>query len=317
MLSKEYRILIVEDGKTNQKVLWETLNKDYTLQIIETGKSALAIVTDFRPHLILLDIILPDITGFDVLKILKSSSETRSTPVLIITGLDSDTDEEKGLLMGAVDYIRKPFSPTILKARVKNHIQIVRQIETIEKMGYIDALTNLPNRRKFNYRLEYEWNRAIRKETNIGIMLMDLDSFKNYNDIYGHTQGDLLLQEVGKVLKKALKRSTDLPCRWGGEEFAILLPETNLQNLLLIAEKIRANIEKIRIPTMNEKQSTQITASIGAILVPPRQSDIAVDFMDKADQLLYQAKKLGKNQVQYKHYYSNLDTVTLKIAQGE
>lgn len=301
-MSKEYRILIIEDGKLHQKVLWKALWEDYTLEIMETGEHALETVIRFNPHLILLDLVLPDISGFDILKKLKQSGKTRAIPVLIITGLDSEEDEEKGLLMGAVDYIRKPFSTTILKARVKNHIQIVRQIQTIEQLGYIDALTELPNRRKFDYLLEYEWGRSLRKQNRLGILLLDLDSFKTYNDLYGHAQGDVLLQELGKVLKSTLQRSTDVACRWGGEEFVVLLPETDEQNVLVMAEKIRNNIENMQVQTLKDKTPTRITASIGAILVTPQQTDTVADFMNKVDQLLYKAKRQGKNQVRYEQY---------------
>ena len=295
--SKEYRILIIEDGKVNQKVLVDTLQDTYTIYTAVSGKSAIKMAKKFHPHLILLDIVLPDINGFDVLKQLKEDRTTKNIPVIFITGLDNDKDEEKGLTMGAVDYIRKPFNSFLVKARVDIHIQIAAQLLAIEKLSFFDALTDLPNRRKFDYHMEYEWQRAIRKKTLIGLLMMDLDSFKSYNDNYGHTQGDVMLKAVAEVLKSTLNRSTDMPCRWGGEEFAVLIPETTQEGLLLIAEKIRAEIEMLKVPNTLTNEVTKITVSIGAICVIPRQHELLAEFIGKADSLLYKAKKEGRNRV--------------------
>lgn len=295
---KEYKILIIEDGKLNQKVLADTLQDMYTLHVISTGKSAVKSARRFHPHLILLDIILPDINGFDVLKQLKKNRDTQNIPVIIITGLDNDTDEETGLSLGAVDYIRKPFNNVLVKARVNIHIQIAKQLLTIEQLSFFDSLTELPNRRKFDYHMEYEWHRAIRKKTLMGLLMMDLDNFKNYNDNYGHRQGDLMLKAVADVLRKTLSRATDIPCRWGGEEFAVLIPETDKDGLLIIAEKIRAEIESLKVPNLNG-EDTNLTISVGAVCTIPAPHESAIDFIDKADCLLYEAKKEGKNRVRF------------------
>uniref|UniRef100_UPI0006D153D3 diguanylate cyclase n=1 Tax=Clostridium sp. NkU-1 TaxID=1095009 RepID=UPI0006D153D3 len=260
-----YKILIVEDGKVSQKVLVDTLQDTYNVRVVSTGKEAMQMVKQFRPHLILLDIILPDANGFDVLKELKETQSTQNVPIIVITGLDNDQDEEKALCLGAVDYIRKPFNKVLLNARVKIHIKIVEQLLTIEKLGFYDGLTGLANRRKFDYHMGYEWQRALRKKTTIGLLMMDLDNFKNYNDTYGHRQGDIMLKAVAGVLNKILNRATDLPCRWGGEEFAVLISETSLEKVLLIAEKIRSGIEALEVPRSNSDEITRITASISAI----------------------------------------------------
>lgn len=296
--TKEFKILIIEDGELNRKVLTDALQDIYVLDAISSGKDAIKKIREFRPHLILLDIILPDINGFDVLKQVKETHDLKDIPVIIITGLDNDQDEEKGLSMGAVDYIRKPFNSFLVKARVNTHIQITKQMLMIEKLSFYDALTCLPNRRKFDYHVEYEWHRAIRKKSFIGFLMMDLDNFKNYNDHYGHAQGDEMLRGVAEVLRNTLNRSTDIPCRWGGEEFAVLIPETNPEELLLIAEKIRAEIEVLKVPSIRTNEATRITISIGAGCMVPRQNELLGEFIQNVDRLLYKAKNGGKNQVQ-------------------
>lgn len=298
-VENEYRILIVEDGHINQKILKDTLQSNYQIAVAENGKQALKSIVEFKPHLILLDIILPDMNGFALLRKLKESDATRSIAVIIITGLDSDADEEKGLVLGAVDYIKKPFNSTIVKARVRTHLQILKQIETIEQQSFMDALTGLPNRRKFNYQIEYEWNRSIRKQTCVSLIMMDLDNFKNYNDTYGHTQGDIMLQQVAEVMKNTLKRSTDFTCRWGGEEFAALFPETSCETAIIMAEKIRQIIANKEVPCINSNTITKMTVSMGVCSATPKKGDSLVSFIEKADQLLYEAKKRGKNQVFY------------------
>jgi PleD family two-component response regulator len=142
-------------------VLVDTLQDTYNVRVVSTGKEAMQMVKQFRPHLILLDIILPDANGFDVLKELKETQSTQNVPIIVITGLDNDQDEEKALCLGAVDYIRKPFNKVLLNARVKIHIKIVEQLLTIEKLGFYDGLTGLANRRKFDYHMGYEWQRAL------------------------------------------------------------------------------------------------------------------------------------------------------------
>lgn len=298
----EYKILIIEDGELNRKVLVDTLQGTYKLHTVSSGKDAIKVVRRFHPHLILLDILLPDINGFDVLKQFKEMHDIKNTPVLIITGLDNDEDEEKGLSMGAVDYIRKPFNSFLVKARVNTHIQIVKQMLMIEKLSFYDSLTCLPNRRKFDYHLEYEWHRAVRKKTLMGLLMMDLDNFKNYNDYYGHAQGDAMLKAVAGVLKSILNRSTDIPCRWGGEELAVLVPETTEEGLLLIAEKIRAEIEMLKVPHLRSNEATGITISIGAGYMVPHQDELLGEFVETVDRLLYKAKNEGKNQVQSLQY---------------
>jgi len=298
--TREFRVLIVDDSKLNQHVLRETLKNSYTLQVASNIFEARLMLPAFKPHLILLDIILPDASGFDLLKELKADEETQHIPIIIITGLDSDENEETGLFLGAVDYIRKPFKNSIVKARVKTHIHLVNQMQTIERLGLIDALTELPNRRSFDNQSGYEWGRAMRGNDHIGLLMLDVDKFKTYNDTYGHPQGDVMLQAIAQQLRASLKRSVDMSFRFGGEEFAVLLPGTDVDGAFTVAERIRAAIEQMEVPIPDKGLITRATVSIGAASCIPQSCESFSDLVDEADRLLYQAKKNGRNRVQTK-----------------
>jgi diguanylate cyclase (GGDEF)-like protein len=293
----EICILVIDDEKSNLMVLNRILSPEYTVFTAKSGKEGLERAMTDQPDLILLDIVMPDFNGFDVLTTLKKTPETMKIPVIIITGLSGETDEEKGFLLGAVDYIAKPFKNPIVLARVRTHIQIVRQIRTIEQLGLIDGLTNVPNRRCFDDRLELEWRRAKREKKPIAFLMMDVDKFKIYNDTYGHPQGDVLLKSIVKIFSTAAMRTTDLVARLGGEEFGVLLPDTDLSAAMDIAEKIRSGVEAVRIPTADGKTITTATISIGAVSVVPDDKATVQEFFSTADKRLYTAKNTGRNRV--------------------
>lgn len=289
-------LLIVDNDKSNLKLLSNILGSEYTIYTATNGTSAIKIAKEYMPDLVLLDILMPGMDGYETLSKLKEHDKTKKIPIIFITGLSSNEDEEKGLSLDAVDYISKPFSDMIVKLRVRNQIQIINQLRTIERLSMVDQLTNLPNRRSFDERLHAEWNRAIREKTPISLLMLDIDRFKNYNDTYGHQQGDIALQAVAKVLLHASKRSSDFAARWGGEEFTILLPNTPLASAMDIAETIRANIEKETIPCSGNLP-TKITASIGVNTQTPSQEDSTDTFFSDADKALYFAKEDGRNRI--------------------
>jgi diguanylate cyclase (GGDEF)-like protein len=290
------RILVVDDDLPNLEVLGQILSPYYAILIAKSGEEVLDRVIRDRPDLILLDILLAGMGGFDVLVRLKEFPETKNIPVIIITGLSNDDDEEKGFSLGAVDYITKPFKNAIVLARVRTHIQIVQQIRTIERMGLMDPLTDIPNRRCFDEHFDREWRRSIREQKPISFLMMDLDKFKNYNDTYGHPQGDVLLKTVAKIFCAEAKRSADLAARIGGEEFGVILPDTDLESALIVAEKIRSNVEAARAPTI-DGEMTSITISIGVNSIIPGRTDLSADFISKADEYLYEAKNTGRNKI--------------------
>ena len=289
-------LLIVDDEKYNIVALNQILSPEYTVYAAKSGQDAIEIANEHLPDVILLDILMPEMDGYEVIAALKSSPKTRDIPVIFITGLSDAPDEEKGLHLGAADYISKPFSTAIVKLRIKNQIQTLNYIHTIELLSLMDQLTNIPNRRSFDERLHLEWGRAIRDETPISILILDFDNFKEYNDIHGHKQGDKALQGVAKILMQELKRAVDFVARWGGEEFVVLLPNTDRDKALIIAERMRASIEATQIP-LPDGQTSKITISIGVNAKIPAPIDSADDFLYHADKALYAAKNGGRNRV--------------------
>jgi len=291
------KILAVEDSRLNQEILRNILSKEFNMVIAQDGIEALEKAKTEFPDLILLDIILPGINGFDVLAELKKCDISRLVPVIIITGKANPDDEVKGLKLGAVDYITKPFHEIVVKARVDTQVRILKQMRIIEQFGFIDTLTSIPNRRQFDQSLIMEWNRAIRENIPISIIMIDVDHFKIYNDTHGHQQGDVALQTVAGTIKSSLKRKTDIAARWGGEEFAVLLPNTAIDGAMMIAEEIRKNIESASIPCSADDSQHRITASMGVANMLPDNNTSIANLILKADKALYHAKDAGRNRV--------------------
>jgi diguanylate cyclase (GGDEF)-like protein len=279
-------ILIVDDDKANIIALTHILAPEYTIYAAKDGHEALEATREHLPDVILLDILMPEMNGFEVLSSLKSDEKTRAIPVIFITGLGDVENEEKGLSLGAADYMTKPFSPAIVRLRVKNQIQILNQIDLIRSISVTDPLTGLSNRRDFDYRMHLEWEHALRNKTPLSIFMIDVDNFKEYNDTHGHLQGDAALKSVAKAIGKSFYRSVDFAARWGGEEFAVLLPNTDLPGAITVAESIRQNVE-----------AKKLTVSIGVATHMPDHTDLISDFINIADRALYNAKKTGKNKV--------------------
>ncbi|MDR2558736.1 MAG: diguanylate cyclase [Oscillospiraceae bacterium] len=294
--SKRNSVLIVDDQNSNIMALTQILSSDYTIYAAKNGQGAIKAAEKHLPDIILLDILMPEMDGYAVISALKNSEETQNIPVIFITGLSKVDDEEKGLALGAADYITKPFSSGIVKLRVRNQIKMLDQLRIIERLSMIDKLTELPNRRSFDVQLNAEWRRTERERQPVSILFIDLDFFKKYNDTFGHQQGDVALQTMAVYLKKSLKRASDFAARWGGEEFAVLLPNMKPGDSLIIAEQIRKCIEDMEIPC-SDKAAAKITASIGINTREYGCSRTIDDFINGADKALYTAKNNGRNRV--------------------
>ncbi len=291
-------ILIVDDTPMNIRVLGTALQDEYQIRVATSGEEALEMATKLPvPDLILLDIMMPEMNGFQVLEVLKSLPETKEIPVIFVTALSKEVDEEKGLKIGAIDYITKPYSIPVLKARVKNHIELKKLRDVIKENSMLDGLTKIPNKNKFNEILEAEWSRARRYEEKLSVLMLDLDFFKIYNDTYGHLEGDECLKMVAYALKNLLKRGTDLVARWGGEEFACILPGTNHEGAMKLAEELRKGVENLKIPHEASKVSKFVTISIGVATMVPQMGSRPQEILEKADKALYRAKQEGRNRV--------------------
>ncbi len=292
-------VLIVDDQPANRMVLSKLLKDDYAIVTAESGAEALQIAAGERPpSLMLLDIEMPDMDGYEVCRRVKASVKTSGIAVIFVTGRDSAQDEEMGFSLGAVDYISKPFQPGIVRARVRNHINLKIRTDLFELLSSLDALTNIPNRRSFEEHLSREWARAARKGLSLSVAMMDIDHFKLYNDHYGHGAGDDCLRLVARTLKKTLTRPTDIIARYGGEEFVALLPDTDAKGALHIGEQMRAAVEAAAIAHGYSPTAPVVTLSIGvATQIRKGSKDAARPLIDAADAALYQAKAFGRNQV--------------------
>ena len=291
-------ILIVDDDTLTLMELARILKQDYEIYTVKNGPFALEIADKFLPDLILLDIFMPDMDGFNILSELKKSEKAKDIPVIFITGAAESDDEIKGLSSGAVDYIRKPLNDTIVKLRVRQQIQLLNQFREIEYLIMSDQLTNLPNRRSFEIRVNEEWDRASREHTPISILVVDIDNFKNYNEVYGRQQGNVALQAVAKIFAQTLKRPGDFAARWGGEEFAVLLSNTDSRGAFDVAEKIRKFAENMEIP-VSDGSTTKITVSIGVNTREQGHSGTIDEFISRAGMALDNAKNKGRNKVCY------------------
>jgi len=292
---KTNSVLIIDDHETTITALQKILSADYTVFAALNGPEGIKLAEKYLPDVILLDILMLEMDGYQVIVELKKAESTRSIPVIFLTALTSDADEEKGLFLGAVDYIVKPFSPSIVKLRISNQMKMLDQFRTIEKLSMSDQLTGLPNRRSFEERIKVEWARATREKTPISILIIDLDKFKDYNDTFGHLQGDVVLQTMAKAFPTVIRRPADFIARWGGEEFIVVLPNTNAAGALEIAERLRAAAEGVK-HRGHENCEAVITVSIGVNTMEP-PSGLLEDFFQGADTALYDAKRNGRNRV--------------------
>jgi diguanylate cyclase (GGDEF)-like protein len=296
-MSNRYKILIIDDEVQNINILKDILQEEYEIFAEVDSREAFKTAKDVNPDIIILDIVMPELNGYDIIKLLKVSSKTCDIPVIYITGLERNEDEAIGLKLGAVDYIFKPFYYPVVQSRVQNQVKILEQFREIKRLSMYDQLTDLPNRRCFETRLDVEWGRSVREKTPISVLLIDVDKFKDYNDAHGHQQGDVALKSVADTLNKTLKRSTDLAARWGGEEFIVLLPNTDLSGAVKIAENICKSIEEMEIPhTVNHDHSAaKTTVSVG-VNTKTHEQDTGQDYLiSGADISLYNAKKSGRN----------------------
>ena len=292
-------ILIVDDMSTNLMMLSDILKDDYNIKISKTGEKAIELCKNLDIDLVLLDIEMPLMNGYEVCKNLKNYEKTKNIPIIFVSAKNSEEDEEYGLNLGAIDYISKPFSKVIIKARVKNQIKLKQKTELLEKLSNYDGLTNIKNRRYFDDRLTQVYKDSKIKNTNLALMMIDIDFFKPYNDNYGHGKGDEALKIVAKTLENSvlntLDRPNDLVARYGGEEFVVLLSNIDLKELEEISNRLVKAIRDANIEHKFSKVASYLTISLGAVLYKSSNDLSIASIMKSADEALYEVKQKSRD----------------------
>lgn len=286
-------VLIVEDSSVNSRLCEKLLNKKgFATVVCSDAEKAIKYINIESPDLILLDIVMPGIDGYEFCSLIKNNLKIKDTPIIFLSAMDDEKSIIKGFECGGVDFVTKPFRHQELLARIRTHVELKQAKEKLLRMATTDELTCLANRRHFMERLHEEYERSRRNESEFTMLMIDIDYFKNINDTYGHQAGDIVLRRLSDTMKNNLRLS-DILGRIGGEEFAILLPDTEIREGMAIAERLRKKIENLGIPYNGSV--LHITISIGAS--PSFNDDTGIDsILQRSDSALYKAKGMGRNQ---------------------
>lgn len=303
-------ILIVDDNPTNLSVLSIALKAaGYRTRVAMDGESAIEQIQADAPELILLDVQMPGIDGFETCLRLKANPTTQDIPIIFITASVDLDNKVKGLSIGAVDYITKPFQQEEVLARVRVHLELrfltqkvqeqaiaLQQAnQELHRLANLDGLTEVANRRRFDEYFDQEWRRSGRDQIPLSLILCDIDYFKNYNDHYGHQAGDACLRKVARAISETLHRPADLVARYGGEEFAIILPNTPLEGAVHMAELLQIQIEQLGILHAQSRVSSYVTLSLGISSQVPKPFQENHTLIAATDKALYLAKSEGRN----------------------
>jgi diguanylate cyclase (GGDEF)-like protein len=297
MLPDQPMLLIVDDKSSNIQLLYEIFKDDYEVCMAISGQEALAFCQGRQPDLILLDIVMPEMGGYEVCQRLKSDALTQNIPVIFISVQNDPSTEARGLDVGGVDFISKPFHVRAVKARVRTHLTLKHQSDMLRSLALIDGLTGVGNRRHFDATLESEWRRCVRAGQPLSLILVDVDFFKRYNDHYGHPAGDACLQSVASVLKAGFTRSHDIVARYGGEEFVCILPDTPLEGAEKKANALEKAVRALGIAHEKSDVCGVVTISLGVATVHPAKGENSADLVASADAQMYLAKQSGRGQV--------------------
>ncbi len=304
------KVLVVDDVPLNRKLQQAYLDAvGYEVLLAQDGVEALQRIEEETPDLILLDVMMPKMNGFQVCRRLKNNDTTRFIPVIMVTALNEIEDKIKGIEAGADDFICKPFNKLELLARVKSLLRIkhlhdelerkIKELEATQKKLYqlaiTDGLTGLYNYRYFNEQLLHELSRAKRHNLHVSVAMMDIDYFKTYNDTHGHPAGDEVLKTIADLLRTNI-RKIDVAARYGGEEFALILIETSKASASIAAHKIKKLIEQYKFAHQESQPNENLTISMGVASFPDDTQNPEM-LVTLADKRLYKAKALGKNRV--------------------
>lgn len=290
------KILIIDDSSVQADMLKTILEENYDITVAHTAELGLHYAKTGNFSLVLLDVIMPGMDGFDLLKKLQDEVVTQRVPVILITSLADTEHEERGLILGAVDYITKPYHPPIVRARVNTHVKLYRYRRHVEHKSMLDALTGVPNRRSYDACRLTKWQEAIRFRQPISLCMFDIDKFKAYNDSFGHPAGDKVICAVAETITNFLQRNTDFFARYGGEEFVAIIVGNDANNAYDHMKRVRQAVENLHIPH-DPEVAQWVTVSIGGITLVPKADDSYDTYLKIADTMLYDAKRFGRNRV--------------------
>jgi len=294
-VSARPRILIVDDLAANIQVIAEALGTDCELFFATDGERALRRAARGDLDLVLLDVEMPGLDGIEVCRRLKSDPTTREMPVIFVTAKGEIRDEMLGFAAGGVDYITKPVSPPIVRARVHTHLELKRARDLLERMTAIDGLTGIANRRRFDTVLAEEWSRAVRGRRWLTVAMCDIDQFKRFNDTYGHVHGDACLRAVAAALAGAMSRPGDLAARYGGEEFGLVIPETDAAGAEVLLTGLLDEVAALGIEHAGVAAGGRLSVSVGSVSALPVADAEPAELVELADRLLYEAKEAGRD----------------------
>lgn len=296
-------ILIVDDDPAIVQLLGEMLRPLGELRFALSGEQALAMTAAYTPDLILLDINMPGLSGLDVCRRLTANPNLIDVPIIFVTGQNDLSSEVEALEAGAVDFIAKPLAIPIVLARVRTHLRLHQLTQALKQTARTDALTGLPNRRALDEELAAEWRRACRRAEPLSLLLLDVDHFKAFNDSHGHSAGDDCLRIVGQTIAAFLKRPSDFAGRYGGEEFAVILPATDEAGARQVANALVRTIADTVVIPAGSLERIGVTISIGVTTAPFPALDHSIGaFVDGADAALYRAKRNGRNRAEFQPY---------------
>lgn len=287
-------VLIVDDSKDVHRLLKARLRQeDLEFESAETGRDAIKMAVELQPALILLDLDLPGMDGYEVLRALKDSKATRDVPVIILSAMQGAHDKVTAFDLGAIDYITKPFDLSEVRARMRSSLKLNQLVRMLAQRAQIDGLTGLWNRAYFDRRWGEEYARSARYGHPLALAIADVDHFKSVNDTFGHPAGDAVLMGLSKLLVREL-RSSDIACRYGGEEFVIIMPDTNPDSARQTCERLRVALENVTWPRHPERKVTMSIGCAGSAQVPTVSAERWIEIVD---QNLYAGKRGGRNRV--------------------
>jgi two-component system, cell cycle response regulator len=301
------KILVVDDSKFNIRLMTDILQAEgYTVYSCEDGRSILEVVYFVKPAAILLDVVMPEIDGFEVCKLLKNDIQTENIPVIMVTSNTNSSDVKKALELGAFDYIKKPINGIEVIARIQSAIRYNEYQEKLKEMALRDGLTGLYNHTFLIELFQKELGKKEKSSTSISFAMIDIDFFKKVNDTYGHLYGDRVLKEVASILRSTFPKHNIIG-RYGGEEFGIVFLGLSKEELISTCENIRKNVESTEFKI--DSETIRITVSIGACYKDNRENISSGEIIKIADESLYKAKNSGRNKVIFENQYFEQEVI--------